>query len=164
MATSQSWAQVAQKKSVPTLPTECAVNLEQYAVPRRLPPPSSQYSTFVPLPADFKSRWLYDTLSSLPATAVGVVPRLDISLVEVCFANKEHQVDFLSSPLTTSNFTVQPLPPAGISPLYVPIKLVNVPVLSSLVIENQLRSIWSKDGEIVALAPHKVKGLPLLTN
>ena len=42
MATGPTWAQVAQKKKPPAfLPTECAVNLEQFAAPLRLPPASS---------------------------------------------------------------------------------------------------------------------------
>src|SRR5438128_61974 len=164
MATGRTWAQVARKKTPPALPTECAVNLEQYAAPLRLPPSSSRHSAFVPLPFNFENNWMLDTLASLPASTVGVVPRQDISLVEVCFANKEAQQDFLSSSFTTTHFTVQPLPPAGTPPQYVPIKLVNVPILSTLVLDHQIRSFWSKHGEIVALAPHTVKGLPLSTN
>src|SRR5438132_2704245 len=109
MATGHTWAQVARKKPSPALPTECAVNLEQYSVPVCLPPSSSCYSAFIPLPTDFKESWLLDTLSSLPSSAVGVVPHLDISVVEVCFANKEHKHAFLSSPLHTSHFTVNPV-------------------------------------------------------
>ena len=164
MATGRTWAQVARKKAPPALPTECVVNLEQYAAPLRLPPSSSRHSAFVPLPFNFENNWMLDTLASLPASTVGVVPRQDISLVEVCFANKEAQQDFLSSSFTTTHFTVQPLPPAGTPPQYVPIKLVNVPILSTLVLDHQIRSLWSKHGEVVALAPHTVKGLPLSTN
>src|SRR5437016_9268261 len=165
MAAMPTWAQVARKKKAPpALPTECAVNLEQYAAPQCLPPSSSQHSTFVPLPVTFQLNWMLDTLASLPNSAVGVVPHSDISLLEVCFANKEAQLDFLSSPLTTTHFTVQPLPPAGITPQYIPVKLVNVPILSTLVIDHHIRSLWSKYGEIVALAPHTIKGLPLTTN
>src|SRR5437016_11530462 len=47
---------------------------------------------------------------------------------------------------------------------YVPIKLVNVPMLASLVVEQQLCSFWSNFGEVVELAPHMVKDLPLLIN
>ena len=164
MTTGHTWAQVAQNKPVPALPTECAVNLEQYLTPVRLPLSSSRYSSFIPLPATYKRGWLFDTLSSLPNTAVGVVPRLDISLVEVCFANQEAQMDFLSSPFVTTHFIVQLLPPAGTNLQYIPIKLVNIPVLASLVVESQLRSFWGQYGEVVVLAPHMVKDLPLLTN
>ena len=164
MATGRTWAQVAHKKTPPALPTECAVNLEQYAVPMRLPPSSSRHSAFVPLPTNFTEKWMLDTLSALPNTVVGVVPRQDISLLEVGFANKEAQQVFLSSIFTTTHFSIQPLPPAGTPPQYVPIKLVNVPILSTLVLDSQIRSLWSKHGEIVALAPHTVKGLPLSTN
>src|SRR5580765_5838618 len=164
MATGRTWAQVAHKKTPPALPTECAVNLEQYAAPQRLPPSSSRHSAFVPLPVTFQLNWMLDTLASLPTSTVGVVPRSDISLLEVCFANKEAQQDFLSSPLTTTHFTAQPLPPAGVTPQYIPVKLVNVPILSTLIIDHQIRSLWSKYGEVVALAPHTVKGLPLTTN
>ena len=164
MATGRTWAQVARKKPAPALPTVCAVNLEQFAVPVRLPPSASRYSSFIPLPATFKQDWLMDTLSSLPTSAVGVVPRLDLSLVEVCFANAEHQQEFLGSMFTSTHFSVYPLPPAGSPAQHVPIKLVNVPVLSTLVVENQLRSLWSQYGEVVAVAPHTVKGLPLSTN
>src|SRR5437879_10211840 len=62
------------------------------------------------------------------------------------------------------HFTVQPLPPAGTNSQYIPIKLVNVPVLASLMVEAQLRSFWGQYGEVIALAPHTVKDLPLLTN
>src|SRR5438128_11219870 len=82
-----TWAQVACKKTPPTLPTECAVNLEQYAVPMHLPPSSSRHSTFVLLPVNFTNNWMLDTLAALPNTVVGVVPRQDISLVVVCFTN-----------------------------------------------------------------------------
>src|SRR5438128_2581893 len=164
MATGRTWAQVARKKTPPALPTECAVNLEQYAAPQRLPPSSSRHSAFVPLPVTFQLNWMLDTLASLPTSTVSVVPRSDISLLEVCFANKEAQLDFLSSPLTTTHFTAQPLPPAGVTPQYILVKLVNVPILSTLVLDHQIRSLWSKHGEVVALAPHTVKGLPLTTN
>src|SRR5438132_14136513 len=164
MATGRTWAQVARKKTPPALPTECAVNLEQYAAPLHLPPSSSRHSAFIPLPSDFTLNWMLDTLASLPNSAVGVVPRQDISLLEVGFANKEAQQDFLSSIFTTTHFSVQLLPPAGTPPQYIPIKLVNVPILSTLVLDTQIRSLWSKHGEIVALAPHTVKGLPLSTN
>jgi hypothetical protein len=164
MATGRTWAEVAHKKAPPALPTECTVNLELYSTPVRLPPSSSRYSCFLPLPVTFDPKWLVPTLSHLPNTSVGVVPRLDISLLEVCFANKEHQSDFLSAPFTSTHLTVQPLPPAGTPSQYVPIKLVNVPVLAQIVVESQLRSLWGQYGEVVALAPHTVKGLPLLTN
>src|SRR5438094_4218179 len=164
MATGRTWAQVARKKTPPALPTECAVNLEQYAAPLHLPPSSSRHSAFIPLPFNFTNNWMLDTLASLPASTVGVVPRQDISLVEVCFANKEAQQDFLSTSFTTTHFTLQPLPPAVTPPHYVTIKLVNVPILSTLVLDHQICSLWSKHGEIVALAPHNVKGLPLSTN
>src|SRR5438128_142760 len=164
MATGRTWAQVACKKTPPALPTECTVNLEQYAAPLCLPPSSSRHSTFILLPFNFTNNWMLDTLASLPNSAIGVVPRQDISLIEVCFANKEAQQDFLSSTYTTTHFTVQPLPPAGTPPQYIPIKLVNVPILSTLVLDHQICSLWSKHGEIVALAPHTVKGLPLSTN
>src|SRR5580765_2364186 len=164
MATGCTWAQVACKKTPPALPTECAVNLEQYAVPMHLPPSSSRHSAFVPLPVGFIEKWMLDTLAALPNTVVGVVPRQDITLLEVCFANKEAQLDFLSTPFISTHFTAQLLPPAGITPQYIPVKLVNVPILSTLVLDHQIRSLWSKHGEIVALAPHNVKGLPLSTN
>src|SRR5437016_1348362 len=164
MATGRTWAQVARKKTPPALPTECAVNLKQYAALLRLPPSSSRHSAFIPLLFNFTNNWMLDTLASLPNSAVSIVPRQDISLIEVCFANKEAQQDFLSSTYTPTHFTVQPLPPAGTPPQYVPIKLVNVPILSTLVLDHQIRSLWSKHGEIVALAPHLVKGLPLSTN
>src|SRR5438128_12106784 len=75
MATGRTWAQVSRKKAPPALPTECAVNLEQYAAPLRLPPSSSRHSAFIPLPFDFENNWMLDTLSSLPASTVAVVPR-----------------------------------------------------------------------------------------
>ena len=151
MATGRTWAQVARKKAPPALPTECTVNLEQYAAPQRLPPSSSRHSAFVPLPVTFQLNWMLDTLASLPNSAVGVVPHSDISLLEVCFANKEAQLDFLSSPLTTTHFTVQPLPPAGVTPQYIPVKLVNVPILSTLIIDHHICSLWSKHSEVVLL-------------
>src|SRR5438128_68876 len=106
MATGCTWAQVARKKTPPALPTECTVNLEQYATPQHLPPSSSCYSAFVPLPFNFANNWMLDTLATLPNTAIGIVPRQDISLIEVCFANKEAQLDFLSSTITTTHFTI----------------------------------------------------------
>src|SRR5438128_10314720 len=105
MATGQTWAEVARKKPPPALPTECAVNLEQYSTPVRLPPSSSRYSCFLPLPVTFDLKWLLPTLSDLPNTSVGVVPRLDISLLEVCFSNKEHQSYYLPASFTSNLLT-----------------------------------------------------------
>src|SRR5437879_5931186 len=165
MATAPTWVQVSRKKKTPTfLPTECAVNLEQFAAPQRLPPSSSRYSTFIPLPSDYKRDWALNIVSSLPTSVVGVVPRADISLLEVCFANKEAQQDFLSTPFITKHFTVHPVPPAGTPSSYIPIKLMNIPVLASLVVEQQLRSFWSPHGEVVAIAPHMYKNTPLQSN
>src|SRR5438128_4982956 len=165
MATAPTWAQVARKKKTPAfLPTACAVNLEQFAAPQCLPPSSSRYSAFVPLPSDYKQGWAMNLVSSLPTSVVGIVPRADISLLEVCFANKEAQQDFLSSPFTTKHFTVHPVPPAGTPSMYVPIKLMNVPVLASLIVEQQLRSFWATHGEVIAIAPHIYTGTPLQSN
>src|SRR5207244_13010973 len=47
---------------------------------------------------------------------------------------------------------------------YVPVKLMNVPVLASLVVETQLRSFWATHGEVIAIAPHVYKGTPLQSN
>src|SRR5216117_2957924 len=155
MATAPTWAQVARKKKTPAfLPTECTVNLEQFAAPQRLPPSSSRYSAFVPLPSDYKQGWAMSIVSAIPTSAVGIVPRADISLLEVCFTNKEAQQDFLSTPFTCQHFTVHPVPPASTPSAFIPIKLMNVLVLASLVVEQQLRSFWSAFGEVVAVAPH----------
>src|SRR5437899_10655545 len=99
MATGPTWAQVARKKKPPTfLPTECAVDLEQFAAPQRLPPSSSQYSAFIPLPSAYKQSWALDIISKLPPSTVGIVPHTNILLLEVCFACQDGQQDFLSSP------------------------------------------------------------------
>src|SRR5580765_3869584 len=128
-----TWAQVVQKKKPPAfLPTECAVNLEQFATPQHLPPSSSRYSAFIPLPSGYKQGWALDIASNIPASAVGIVPHADVSLLEVCFANKEAQQDFMSSPFKCKHFTSHPVPPAGTPSIYVPIKLMNVPVLAPL--------------------------------
>src|SRR5438132_11521644 len=112
MTTAPTWAQVVHKKKSPAfLPTECTVNLEQFAAPQRLPPSSSRYSAFVPLPSDYKQGWAESIVASIPTSAVGIVPRADISLLLVCFANKEAQQDFHSTPFTSKHFTVHPFPP-----------------------------------------------------
>src|SRR5438132_758639 len=165
MAAVPTWAQVAKKKKPPAfLPTECAVDLEQFATPQRLPISSSRYSAFIPLPSGYKQGWALDIATNIPASAVGIVPRADVSLVEVCFANKEAQQHFLSSPFVCKHFSVHPVPPAGTPSLFVPIMLTNVPVLASLVVEQQLRKLWAQHGEVVAIAPHMFKGLPLQSN
>src|SRR5438094_6825309 len=105
-----------------------------------------------------------EIVSNIPNSAVGVVPRADVSLLEVCFANREAQQDFLSSPFECKHFSAHPVPPAGTPSMYVPIKLVNIPVLASLVVETQLRSFWAAHGEVVAIAPHMYKGTPLQSN
>src|SRR5438128_6638679 len=97
MATSCTWADVAHKKPPPVIPTECTVNLEWFATPVCLPPSSSRYSAFVPLSSGFKNSWIMDTLADLPTSTVGVVPQLDLSLLEVCFVSVEAQQDFISS-------------------------------------------------------------------
>src|SRR5438128_1888493 len=139
MATAPTWVQVAQKKKPPPfLPTVCAVDLEQYAAPQRLPTSSSCYSAFIPLPSRYKQGWALDIATNIPLSAVGLVPQANVSLIEVCFANKEVQQLFLSSLFVCKHFMAQPVPPAGTPSLYVPIKLTNVPVLASLVVEQQL--------------------------
>src|SRR5438128_1421515 len=164
MATAPTWVQVVCKKKTPTfLPMECAVNLEQFAAPQHLPPSSSRHSAFIPL-ATYKQGWALEIILQLLNSAVGIVSRADISLIEVCFTNREVQQDFLSSPFVCKHFTSNPIPPAGTPSQYVPIKLVNVPVLASLVVESQLHSLWSSHGEVMAIAPHMYKGTPLQSN
>src|SRR5438128_3458939 len=125
MVTGPTWAQVAQKKKPPAfLPTECAVNLEQFTAPLRLPPSSSHYSAFIPLLSTYKQDWAMNIVINIPNSAVGVVPRADVSVLEVCFANHEAQQDFMSSPFKCKHFTSHPVPPAGTPSLYVPIKLM----------------------------------------
>src|SRR5438132_11751405 len=159
MATGPTWAQVARKKKPPAfLPTECAVNLEQFAAPLCLPPSSSCYSAFIPLPSAYKQDWAIEIVSNIPNSAIGVVPRADVSLLEVCFANCEVQQDFMSSPFQCKHFTAHPVPPAGTPSIYVPIKLMNIPVLASLIVETQLCSFWATHGEVIAIAPHTYKG------
>jgi hypothetical protein len=165
MVTKPTWAQVAKKKKPPAfLPTECAVDLEQFAAPQRLPSSSSRYSAFIPLPSAYTQKWAMDIVSNLPPSAVGIVPRADISLIEVCFARQDGQQDFLSTPFKCQHFTVQPVPPTGTPSIYVPVKLMNVPVLASLIVEQQLRKHWAPYGEVIAIAPHMYKGLTLQSN
>src|SRR5438128_11662156 len=116
----------------------CAVDLEQFAAPQHLPVSSSCYSAFIPLPSRYKQGWALYIATNIPLSAVGLVPRADISLVEVCFTNKEVQQLFLSSPFVCKHFSVHPVPPAGTPSLFVPIKLSNIPVLAPLVVEQQL--------------------------
>src|SRR5438128_9526650 len=163
MATKPTWAEVVRKKKPPAfLPTECAVNLEQFAAPQHLPSVSSRHSAFLPLPSGYKQSWAGDIVSALPLSAVGFVSRANIFLLEVCFAAQEAQQAFLNTPFTCKHFTAHPIPPAGTPSAFVPIKLVNVPVLSLVVIEQQLCSFWSKYSEVVVVAPHKYKDTPFL--
>src|SRR5437879_2303130 len=165
MATGPTWAQVVRKKK-PTAfhPTECAVNLEQFAAPLHLPPVSSRHSAFVPLPSTYKQAWAGDIVSALPLSALGFVPRADIFLLEVCFAAADAQQEFIANPFVCNHFTAHPLPPAGTPPTFIPIKLVNVPVLSLAALEQAIRSFWSSHGEVVAIAPHIYKGTPFISN
>src|SRR5438128_6582673 len=48
--------------------------------------------------------------------------------------------------------------------MYVPIKLMNIPVLASLIVEQQLRSFWDTHGKVIAIALHVYKGTPLQSN
>ena len=165
MATAPTWAQVVRRKKPPAfLPTECAVDLEQFAAPQRLPSTSSFHSAFLPLPSTYKQSWAADIVNALPLSASGFVPRADIFLLEVCFASKEAQQDFINTPFTCKHFTAHPVPPTGTPPTYIPIKMINVLVLALIVVEQQLRSFWSQHGEVVAIAPHKYKGTPFLSN
>src|SRR5438128_1252190 len=80
MATGPTWAQVVCKKKPTTFhPTECAVNLEQFAAPLHLPPVSSRHSAFVPLPSTYKQAWAGDIVSALPLSALGLYPGLTYS-------------------------------------------------------------------------------------
>src|SRR5437879_416112 len=165
MATSHSWAEVARKKKPAGLQTECSVNLEQFSVPHRLPFPSSRHSAFLPLPSGFVEEWLDAIIDKLPPSATGVVSRTDVSLFEVCFLTGEAQQDFINSPFTTKHFTTQPLPPTGTASLFVPIKMINFPVLSKFIIEQQLHKHWGQFSDIISIGPHTMKGCPtLLTN
>src|SRR5580765_4079455 len=129
MATAPTWAQVARKKKPsPFLPTVCAVDLEQFAALQRLPTSSSRYSAFIPLPSGYKQDWALDITTNIPPSAVGIVPRADVSLVEVCFAHQDGQQDFLSAPFKCKHFSAQPVPPADMPSLYVPVKMMNVPI------------------------------------
>src|SRR5437016_12570272 len=105
-----------------------------------------------------------EIVSNIPNSAVGVVPRSDVSVLEVCFANREAQQDFLSSPFKCKHFTSHPVPPAGTPSIYVPIKLMNVPVLASLVVETQLHSFWATHGDLIAITPHTYQRTPPQAN
>src|SRR5438128_9832802 len=165
MATKPTWAQVARKKK-PTAfhPMECVVNLEQFAAPLHLPSVSSRHSAFVPLPSTYKQAWAGDIVSALPLSALGFVPRADIFLLEVCFAAADAQQEFIANPFVCKHFTAHPLPPAGTPPTFIPIKLVNVQVLSLVALEQAIRSFWSSHGEVVALAPHRYKYTLFISN
>src|SRR5438128_12690586 len=90
-----TWAQVVQKKKPPAfLPTECAVDLEQFAAPQRLPLSSSRYSAFIPLPSAYKQGWAMDIATNIPPSAVGLVPRADVSLVEFALPIKRRSKTF----------------------------------------------------------------------
>src|SRR5438128_6639900 len=105
MAYARTWARVASKKKPsPFLPTECAVDLEQFAAPQCLPPSSSRYSAFVPLLAAYNSGWAMNITTSIRMSAVGVVPRRDISVLHVCFATAVAQHVFLSAAFTCQRF------------------------------------------------------------
>src|SRR5438132_4498200 len=41
---------------------------------------------------------------------------------------------------------------------------MNVPVLASLIVEQQLHSFWSTHGEVIAITLHVYKGTPLQSN
>src|SRR5438128_8565301 len=162
MASGRTWADVACKKKPARLLTECSVTLEQFSVPRRLPFPSSRHSAFLPLPSGFVEEWLDAIIDKLPPSASGVVSRTDVSLFEVCFPTGEAQQDFINTPFATQHFTTQPLPPAGTTSLFVPIKMINVPVLSRPIVEQQLRKHWGQFGDIISIGPHTVKRCPTL--
>src|SRR5437879_13815376 len=99
MAAQPTWAQVAgRKKPTAFHPTECAVNLEQFAAPLHLPPVSSRHSAFIPLPSTYKRASAGYIVSALPLSALGFVPSADLFLLDVCFAASEAQHDFISSP------------------------------------------------------------------
>ena len=138
--------------------------MEQFTAPQRLPPSSSRHSVFRPLPSSYVQAWAKDIVAALPPAAMGIIPHADIFLLEVCFAMQDAQQDFLDSDFTCKHFTVCPVPPTGTPSRFVPIKLVNMPVLTPLVIENQLQTLWAPYGDIVALAPHKYTGTSLLSN
>src|SRR5438128_453260 len=70
----------------------------------------------------------------------------------------------MSLPFKCKHFTFHPVPPAGMPSIYVPIKLMNIPVLASLVVETQLRSFWATHGEVITIAPHTYKGTLLQSN
>src|SRR5437016_7450880 len=105
-----------------------------------------------------------EIVSNIPNSAVGVVPRTDVSVLEVCFANCEAQQDFMSSPFKCKHFTSHPVQLAGMPSIYVPIKLMNVLVLAPLIVKTQLHSFWATHGEVIAITPHTYKGTPLLSN
>src|SRR5438132_305506 len=109
MAVQLTWVQVARRKKTPAfLPTECAVNLEEFAAPQRIPPSSSRYSAFIPLPAAYKKDWALEIVSQLPNNTVGIVPRTDIFLLEVCFVTVRRSRTFclLPSSASTSHLTL----------------------------------------------------------
>src|SRR5580765_9079789 len=97
-------------------------------------------------PSTYKQAWAEDIVSALPLSALGFVPRTDIFLLKVCFAAADAQQDFINSPFVCKHFTAHPLPPAGTPPIFILIKLVNVPVLSLIVIEQSIHSFWSSYG------------------
>src|SRR5437879_1192640 len=105
-----------------------------------------------------------DIITNIPNSTVGVVPDADVSILEILFANHEVQQHIMSSPFKCKHFNLHPVPRAGTPSMYIPIKLMNVPVLASLIVEQQLCSFWSTHGEVIAIAPHVYKGTLLQSN
>src|SRR5438128_1252192 len=136
------------------------------AVRRSLTPPSRLLSTLrfcsSPLHIQTGLGWGHSVCSS--SVCSWLVPRADIFLLEVCFAAADAQQDFIANPFVCKHFTAHPLPPAGTPPTFILIKLVNVPVLSLTALEQAIRSFWSSPGEVVALAPHRYKDTPFISN
>src|SRR5438128_12519961 len=108
--------------------------------------------------------WGYSVLSPVVCSRLCSQGRHTVYLLEVCFAAAEAQQDFIANPFVCKYFTAHPLPPTGTPPTFISIKLVNVPVLSLVALEQAICSFWSSHGEVVALAPHTYKDTPFISN
>jgi hypothetical protein len=142
--------------------TECSLKIPPHLPTRQIPNTNEEFSFFVSLSSTDATQ--QEIANVMPNGVVGVIPRLDLDIVEFVCRDED-----TVTAATTTPFQVEGKKPFyGILPRHrcskvLLIKLANVPIKEESIMRTCIRMVWKDYGTILDMAPHKFPGKPWLT-
>jgi hypothetical protein len=133
-----------------------------YLPTKQIPNTKEEFSFFVNLDATDATQ--EEVANAMPEGIVGVVPRLDLKVIEFVCADRN-----VMKKAATTGFQVEGrkkfygiLPRHQVNRVLL-VKLANVPFGKEEDLKKAIQTYWSKHGEVLDVAPHKYPGKPWLT-